>query len=122
MTITGVVSTRSQRPISSSSGVSAFARIDQEQGGVGLAHRGFGLLAHSARQGLRILVLETGGVDHAEVEAEQLRFALAAVAGDAGPVVDQRQALADEPVEQRRFPDVGPADDRDSGQGHGAGD
>ena len=98
----------------------AFARIDQEQSRVGVAHRGLGLLAHSAGKRLRVLVLEARGVDHPELESEQVRLALAPVAGDAGAVVDQRQALADEPVEQRRFADVGPADDGDGGKGHDA--
>ena len=39
--------------------------------------------------------------------------ALAAVAGDAGKVVDQRQALADQAIEQRRFADVRPSDNGD---------
>ena len=34
-------------------------------------------------------------------------------------VVDQRQLLADQPVEQRRLADVGPADDHDLGEGGG---
>ena len=87
---------------------------------VGLAHRGLGLLPHPAGQRLRVLVLEARGVDHPELEPEQLRLAFAAVARDARPVVDQRQALADEPVEQGRFADVGPADDGDGGKRHGA--
>ena len=77
------VSARSQRPISSSSGVSALARIDQEQRGVGVAHGGLGLLAHPPGKRVRILVLEPRGVDHAELEPEQLGVALAPVASDA---------------------------------------
>ena len=42
----------------------------------------------------------------------------AAVARHARPVVDQREPLADQPVEQRRFADVRPADDGD-GEAHG---
>ena len=49
----------------------ALARVDQEQGDVGVAHRGLGLLAHPAGQRLRVLVLEAGGVDHPEIEPEQ---------------------------------------------------
>ena len=99
----------------------AGAGVDQEQGGVGLADRGDGLRPHPAGQGLGILVLVAGGVDDPEFEAEQGRLALAPVAGHAGPVVDQRQLPADQPVEQGRLADIGPADDRDGGQlGHGA--
>ena len=115
-TTTGVFPARSQRAISSSSGVSPSRRVDQEQGDVGLAHRGFGLRAHPAGQRLRILVLVAGGIDHPEFQPEQARLALAPVAGHAGPVVDQRQLLADQPVEQRRFADIGTADDRDGGK------
>src|SRR5690606_2283975 len=55
-------------------------------------------------------------VDHGEVQPQQVRIAEAAVARDAGLVVDQRELLADEPVEQRRLADVGTADDDDLGQ------
>ena len=43
----------------------------------------------------------------------ELRLALAPVAGHARPVVDQRELLPDEPVEQGRLADIRPADDRD---------
>ena len=99
----------------------ALARIDQEQRRVGVAHRGLGLLAHPSGQAMRVLVLEARRVDHPEVEPEQLRLALAPVASHARPVVDQREALADEAVEQGRFADVGPADDGDGRKGHGGG-
>ena len=35
-------------------------------------------------------------------------------------IVDQRNTLADEAIEQRRFADIGTADDGDGGLGHGA--
>ena len=44
-----------------------------------------------------------------------MRVALAPVAGDAGPIIDERELLADEPVEQGRFADVRTADDRNYG-------
>jgi hypothetical protein len=69
---------------------------------------------------VRIIVLETGGVDHSKIEADQLRLTLTAVARYAGPVVDQRQTPADQPVEQGRFADVGAADDGDGRDGHRA--
>ena len=46
-----------------------------------------------------------------EFEIAETPLALAAVAGDAGLVIDQRELLPDQPVEQRRFSDIGPADD-----------
>ena len=42
-----------------------------------------------------------------------------AVAGDAGGRIDDGDAPAGEPVEQRRFADVGPADNGDDGNAHG---
>ena len=49
-----------------------------------------------------------------ETQVAELRLALAAVAGDARRVVDQRQPPADQPVEQRRLADIRPADDGDT--------
>jgi hypothetical protein len=99
--------------------VHAGARIDQEKRRIGFADRGDGLRPHPARQRLRILVLIACRVDDAEFETEQSRIALAPVAGHARTVVDKRQLLADEAVEQGRLADIGPADDRDGGQlGH----
>ena len=97
----------------------ALARVDHEQRRVGFAHRGLGLLAHAARQAGRVLVLEPGGVDHPELQPNQVGVAFAPVARDSGPVIDQREALADEPVEERRFADVGAADDCNGGERHG---
>src|SRR3546814_7102846 len=48
-----------------------------------------------------------------------MRVPLAPIARHPRLIVDQRELLADEPVEQRRLADIGPADDRDSGKpGH----
>jgi hypothetical protein len=44
-----------------------------------------------------------------------MTFALAPVAGHAGPVIDQREALANQAIEQRRFADVRAADNGDGG-------
>ena len=91
------------------------APVDHEQGDIGLAHRGLGLLAHAPGQRGGIDLLEPGGVHDAEFEPEQLPLALAAVAGDAGAIVDQRHALADQAIEQGRFSDIGSADDGNGG-------
>jgi hypothetical protein len=96
----------------------SFAGVDQEQGDIGIAHRRFGLLAHPPGKGLRVLVFVAGGIDDAELEPEQVRVALAPIAGHARPVVDQRQLLADKPVEEGRFTDIWPADDCDGGNWH----
>ena len=95
----------------------AGARIDQEEDRIGRGDRGFGLRPHAAGQALGRRLLEAGGVDHREGEIAEPRLALAAVAGDARPVVDQREPLADQPVEQRRLADIRPADDGD-GEAH----
>ena len=52
-------------------GSNAFARVDQEQGRVGIAYRSFGLLPHASRKRVRVLVLESGGVDDPEIEAQE---------------------------------------------------
>ena len=95
------------------------APVDQEQRDVRIAHRRLGLLAHPARQRVRVLVLVAGRVDDPEFEPDQLGVALTPVARDAGAIVHQRQLLADEAVEKRRLAHIGAADDRDGGEaGH----
>ena len=60
-------------------------------------------------------LFEAGRVDDGEGEIGKPRVTLAAVAGDAGLIVDQRELPPDEPVEECRFANVRPADDRDPG-------
>ncbi len=91
----------------------AGARVEHEQGDLGAFDRNLGLRAHPARQAVGVLVFPAGGVDHREVEPEQVRLAETAVARDAGLVVDQRQFLADQPVEQGRFAHIGAPDNDD---------
>ena len=93
----------------------AGARVDHEQDRVAIHERGFRLRAHAPGERVRIALLETGGVDDGEGEIGESGLALAAVAGDARLIVDQRQPAPDQPVEQRRLADVRPADDRDLG-------
>src|SRR5690349_21805161 len=89
------------------------ARVDHEQRRVGAFDADFGLLAHPARKRVLVLVFPARGVDDGEFEPRQHRVAHPPVARHPGLVVDQRQLLADQPVEQRRLADVGPADDDD---------
>ncbi len=88
-------------------------RVDEEQrqicGGQG-ARR---LLLHPGREAALFGLFETGGIDDAKPQIGKRRLALAAVARDAGHVIHQRDALPDQAVEQCRFADIGPADDRD---------
>src|SRR5215468_8471883 len=94
-------------------GREAYARIDHEHQRIGLRDRGFRLLLHPRRQRALGALVETRGVDDGEGEIAELALALAAVAGDAGQIIDQRKLLPDQPVEQRRLADIGPADDGD---------
>ena len=60
------------------------------------------------------------GVDQQEGAALPLGLDLLAVAGDAGLLLDDGLAAADDAVQQRRLADVGAADDGDDGQVIGA--
>ena len=93
-------------------------RVDHEQRCIGAFQAGFGLRAHPAGQAGGIVVLPPGGVDDGEAHPRKVRVAHPAIASHAGAVVDQRQPLADQAVEQRRFADIGPADDDDGGKRH----
>ena len=96
----------------------AGARVDHEHQGVGKPDRGLGLLLHPRGQRALGALVEARGVDHGEFEIAEASLALAAVAGDAGLVIDQRELLSDQPVEQRRFSDIGPADNGNREGGH----
>ncbi len=94
------------------------AGVDHEQQDIGFGDGGLGLGPHAALEALGLGLFKAGRVDDAEFEMAEPAVALAAVAGDAGAVVDQRQALADEAVEERRLADIRTADNGD-GEGHG---
>ena len=89
----------------------AGARIDHEHQRVGQRDRGFGLLLHPRGQRALGAFVEAGGIDQREFEIAETPLPFAAVARDARRVIDQRELLPDQPVEQRRFSDIGPADD-----------
>ena len=91
----------------------ADAGVDHEHQRVGEFDRGFGLLLHPCGQRALGALVEPCGIDDGEFEIAEPGRALAAVAGDAGLVVDQRKLLPDQPVEQRRLADIRPADDGD---------
>ena len=100
-------------------GDNARPRIDQEDDEVGLLDGGHGLLAHAGGE-TRIAVLEPRGIDQPDRGCSKLGIGLAPVAGQSRLIVDEREALAGEPVEQRRLADIRPSDDGD-GEGHEAG-
>ena len=85
-------------------------RIDHEQQRVGERDCGFGLLLHPRRQRALGALVEAGGVDDGEFEIAETALAFAAVAGHARLIIDQCKLLSNQPVEQRRFSDIGPAD------------
>ena len=99
-------------------GRDAGAGVEHQQRDIGLRQRPAGLLQHIGLDTVGRHVLQTGGIDDGECERADPAFADPAVAGDAGLVVDQRLALADQPVEQGRLAHIGAADDGD-GEGHG---
>jgi hypothetical protein len=78
--------------------------------GVGELDRGLGLLLHPRRQRSLGALVEPRSVDDGEIEIVELGLAFAAVPRHARLVVDQRELLADQPIEQRRLSDIGPAD------------
>ena len=96
----------------------AGAGVDHEQHHVGGEDRRLGLHAHAAGQRVVVGLLQSRRVDDAEGETAELHVALAPVARDAGPVVDEGELAPDEPVEQGRLADVRPADDGDGRQIH----
>ena len=91
-------------------------RVDQEQHQIGLGDRRLRLLAHARGKPL-IPGLEPRGIDEGDGARPKLGLGLAPVARQTGLVVDQRQLLADQPVEQGGLADIRPSDDGD-GEGH----
>ena len=89
-------------------------RIDHEQAQIGRADRRFGLRPHAAGEAVGRRFVEAGRIDGGEAEVAEMGLAFAAVAGDAGEIVDQRQTPADQPVEERRLADIGAPDDGDA--------
>src|SRR3982750_24340 len=85
----------------------------------GLCDRGLRLLLHAGGQRPLGALIEAGGVDDREVEIAEPGLALAAIAGDARQVIDKRELLPDQAVEQRRLADIGPADNGNL-KGHGS--
>ena len=95
----------------------AGARVDHEEHEVGFLHRRLGRLAHAVGERFRRRLLKPRGVEQAETHVARIDLRLAPVARDAGQIVDERQPLAGQPVEERRLADIRPAGDGD-GEGH----
>ena len=91
----------------------AFPRVHHEQDDVAVLKRQFGLLAHARLQTVVRHVLVPGGVDQGQVHVADIAVCIATVTDHARAIVNEREALADKPVEQGRFAHVGAADDGD---------
>ena len=79
----------------------------------GVIERGLGLFAHPRLEAFVGDVLIAGRVDQRQVHVADVAVGIAPVAGHAGPIIDQREAFADETIEQCRFAHIGAADDGD---------
>ncbi len=91
----------------------AFAGVHHEHDQFGVFQRGLGLLAHPGFQAVVGDVLVARRVDQRQVHVADIAVGVAPVAGHAGAIIDKREALADEAVEQCRFAHIGAADNRD---------
>src|SRR5207253_3056525 len=97
------------------------ARVNHEEHEVRFLDRGEDLAAHALDQGLLRGGIEAAGVYHRRLPALEAHLAVKAVARDAGHVVHERLAPADEWAEERGLTDVWSANDRDDGQVSAAG-
>jgi hypothetical protein len=93
----------------------ACAGVDDEQGHRRPFERGFGLGTHAPRKGRGIIVFPSGGIDDGESQPQQFRIAKATIARHSRLVIDQREFLAHQPVEQGGLADIGSADDDNVG-------
>ena len=87
--------------------------VEQEHYHLGLLDRDPGL-RHRGVLGQA----QAGGVDGGQLAAPPFGDAVKAVARQPRERVDDRLSETDQPVEERRFPDVGAADDSDDRAGH----
>ena len=94
-------------------------RIDQKQDHVRLRHCRCGLRLHLSCKTLGSRTLETGRVDHPKRKIAKPSLALPPIARDARLVIDKRAPRPDQTVEERRFADIGPADNGNR-EGHGS--
>ena len=96
-------------------GVDAFRHVHEKQHQIALGHRGFDLRSHRAAE----LVLRArdhpAGVHEPEAPSVPLGRAEMPIPRHAGAIVHDRLPPADQPVEERGLPDIGPTDDGDGG-------
>ncbi len=95
------------------SGGQSGAGVDHEEADIGIQNRRACLHGHARGQTLRRTFIEAGRVDQAQIQPLNIVLRRRAVARHTRRVIDNGQALAGEPIEQRRFADIGPADNGD---------
>ena len=91
------------------------ARIREQHEPVRFLNRAFGLDAH-LRFDADGVFDEAAGIDHNVGERSGAAVAVLAIARDTGHVRDDRIACPGQRIEERRFANVGTADDGDDGQ------
>ena len=92
-------------------GVDPIHRVGEEQHHVGLGEGDVGLDADLLGQGIALVEDDAAGVDHLVALAVPLGGGVETVAGDAGLVLDHREALLDDAVEEGALADVRSTDD-----------
>ena len=96
------------------------ARIDDEQADIRHFHRPLRQATHASLQAVVGGIFQTGAINDSKAQITQPRLTLAQVARDTGLVVDQRQFLADETVEQSGLAHIWAPHDGER-KGHGSG-
>jgi len=100
-------------------GGEASAGVAHEEDDLALLYRGLGLEAHVVGERIFLGVRhEAAGVHHGDLAPLELGVGIVAVPGHPGHVLDDGLPALHQPVEQRRLPHVGPADDGDERAPH----
>ncbi len=92
--------------------IEAALAVEEEHDRIRFRHRLAALRLHAALQVVRAFRFHAAGVDEQIFPPRPFGFGIIAVAGDSRYVVDDGFALADQTIEQSRFADVRPPDDR----------
>jgi hypothetical protein len=88
------------------------ASIDEKQNDIGAFKRDLGLTAHPGGQTVFLAVIvDAGGIDDDEFEIGKRPRRFAAVARDAGHVVDERKTAPGKTIKERGFSDIRSAND-----------
>src|SRR5262249_9202913 len=95
------------------------AAIDDVQDDVGLVDGDLDLPLDVVAEVVGVDDADAAGIDELKVPVTGLQDGGDAVARDPGGGIDDGDAPAGQPVEQRGLPHVGPADDGDDGERHG---